>query len=157
VFRCDALTDCTFSSFAPDLFVETMLGIPLTDLSLLLEATVGKWWMMLLRYANSIGTGLRERLAAALLELAAKFGASDDRGVIITVNLTHADLADLVGASRQRTTSQLAEFEREQALIRDGRRLIIDADKLQRITEPHAHLLDAPNKRSPRDFPRGDS
>ena len=36
----------------------------------------------------------------------------------------NADLAELVGASRQRTTEQLNDFEREQVIIRDGRRLV---------------------------------
>ncbi|HYA34765.1 MAG TPA: Crp/Fnr family transcriptional regulator, partial [Candidatus Binataceae bacterium] len=147
-FRCDALTECTVSSFTPAEFVETLLGMELAHLSQFLEATVGKWWLMLLRYANSVGTGLRERLAAALIELGGKFGAVDDRGIIITVKLTHADLAALVGASRQRTTSQLAAFEREGALIRDGRRLIIVADKLQRLTEPQVRRARAPVRES---------
>jgi hypothetical protein len=55
--------------------------------------------------------------------------------VLLTLKVTHEDLADLVGASRQRTTVQLKEFERERALIRDGRRMIIVPSKLMRITQ----------------------
>jgi hypothetical protein len=106
--------------------------------------------MMLIRYANFIGLGLRERLAGALLEVGNKFGVEDARGVLLTLKLTHEDLADLVGASRQRTTVQLKEFENEQALIRDGRRMIIVPHKLlgkraERIATPEQIQRSIPN------------
>jgi CRP-like cAMP-binding protein len=129
-FRCDAFSDCTVGVGDPAKFVEIVLGVPLERLSRTLDVTVGRWWGMLQRYTNFIGLSVRERLAGALLELGAKFGVDDARGKLITLNLTHADLAELVGASRQRTTEQLNEFEREHLLIRDGRRLIIPVDKL---------------------------
>ena len=137
-FRCDAFTDCTVAVMQPEAFVELTLNIPLENLSRVLDVTVGRWWTMLVRYANFVGLGLRERLAGALLEVGTKFGANDSRGVLLTLKLTHEDLADLVGASRQRTTVQLKEFERELALIRDGRRMIIVPEKLIAKTEPRS-------------------
>jgi CRP/FNR family transcriptional regulator, cyclic AMP receptor protein len=137
-FRCDAFSDCTVAVIRPDVFIDTVLGVPLDTLSRTLEVTVGRWWSMLLRYANFVGLGLRERLAGALLELASKFGARDSRGTVLTLKLTHADLAELVGASRQRTTGQLSEFEREHAIIRDGRRFIIVPEKLWELVQPPA-------------------
>jgi CRP/FNR family cyclic AMP-dependent transcriptional regulator len=135
-FRCEAFTDCTVAVVKPETFVDTVLGIPAERLSLVLDVTVGRWWGMLVRYANFVGLGLRERLAGALLELAVKFGVRDSRGMLLTVKLTHADLAELVGASRQRTTEQLNDFEREQVIIRDGRRLIIVPEKLYGLVPP---------------------
>lgn len=139
-FRCDAFTDCTVAIVKPETFVEASLGVPLETLSRFLDVTVARWWMMLIRYANFVGVGLRERLAAALLELGSKFGVQDARGVLLTLKLTHEDLADLVGASRQRTTVQLKEFEREMALIRDGRRMIIVPEKLGQQSDPRIML-----------------
>lgn len=129
-FRCDAFTDCTVGIVKPETFVDVALGVPLHELSRVLDITVGRWWSMLIRYANFVGLGLRERLAGALLEVGAKFGVNDSRGLLLTLKLTHEDLADLVGASRQRTTVQLKEFEHERSLIRDGRRIIIVPEKL---------------------------
>lgn len=138
-FRCDACTDCLVGAIKPDAFVEIVLGLRLSELSPALDVTVGRWWSMLLRYTSFVGLGLRERLAGALLEIAAKFGCEDSRGALLTLKLTHADLAELVGASRQRTTAQLSEFERERLIIRDGRRLIIVTERLrQTLTGPGA-------------------
>jgi len=54
---------------------------------------------------------------------------------LLTLKLTHADLAELVGASRQRTTEQLIEFENQQMIIRDGRRLIIMPQRLRDLAD----------------------
>ncbi|HJU29720.1 MAG TPA: Crp/Fnr family transcriptional regulator [Candidatus Binataceae bacterium] len=134
-FRCEAFSDCTVGIGKPSTFVGLTLGVPLERFSRTLEVTVGRWWAMLQRYTNFVGLTLRERLAGALLELAAKFGAEDARGVILTLKLTHSDLAELVGASRQRTTEQLIEFESERMIIRDGRRLIIVPERLRDLTD----------------------
>jgi CRP/FNR family transcriptional regulator, cyclic AMP receptor protein len=135
-FRCDAFSDCTVGVGDPATFVDIVLGVPLERLSRTLDVTVGRWWGMLQRYTNFIGLSVREKLAGALLELGAKFGVDDARGKLLTLKLTHADLAELVGASRQRTTEQLNEFEREHLLLRDGRRLIIAVDKLLALAQP---------------------
>jgi CRP/FNR family cyclic AMP-dependent transcriptional regulator len=134
-FRCEAYSECIVAVVKPEVFVDTVLGVPLERLSLILDATVGRWWGMVVRYANFVGLGLRARLAGALLELAEKFGVRDSRGTLLTIKLTHADLAELVGASRQRTTEQLNDFEREQVIIREGRRLIIVPEKLWQLAQ----------------------
>jgi len=137
-FRCEAFSDCLVGVTRPATFVGLTLGVPLERFSRTLEFTVGRWWTMLQRYTNFVGLTVRERLASALLELAAKFGAEDARGIFLTLKLTHADLAELVGASRQRTTEQLIEFESDHMIIRDGRRLIIVPERLRDLdrTQP---------------------
>src|SRR5882672_5730139 len=71
-FRCEAYSDCSVAVVKPEVFVDTVLGVPLERLSLILDATVGRWWGMVVRYANFVGLGLRARLAGALLELVEK-------------------------------------------------------------------------------------
>jgi CRP/FNR family transcriptional regulator, cyclic AMP receptor protein len=137
-FRCEAFTDCIVGIGRPSTFVGLMLGVPLERFSRTLDVTVGRWWSMLQRYTNFVGLTVRERLAGALLELAAKFGADDARGVLLTLKLTHADLAELVGASRQRTTEQLIEFEHQHMILRDGRRLIIVPQRLRDVSDYEA-------------------
>ena len=129
-FRCDAFTDCSVGMIDPELFIEIVLGVPFADFSRTMECTAGRWWRMVLRYTSFLGLGLRERLAAALLDLASKFGIRDARGTILSLPLTHEDLAELVGASRQRITEHLNEFERRQMILREGRRLIVLPQKL---------------------------
>ncbi len=133
-FHCEAFSDCWIAAIRPDLFVTTLLGVPFTEFSGFMSSTVSRWAALLDRYSRFQGLGLQQRLAFALLELAQKFGVRDDRGTILVLQLTHDDLANLVGASRQKVTEHIKELERQEALLRDGRRLIVVPERLQAIT-----------------------
>jgi len=61
----------------------------------------------------------------ALLELCQDFGIEDSRGTLLRVAFSHKDLASLVGASRPRVTEHLAQLEREQVVVRQGRQLVV--------------------------------
>lgn len=77
--------------------------------------------------AQMLGTrSITERLAHLLLHLADLYGVPEDGGVLIAANFTHADLAHLVGATRQWVTISLkrlaergvVEARRSEILIR---------------------------------------
>ncbi len=55
-FRCEAYSDCLVAVVKPEIFVDTVLGVPLERLSIILDVTVGRWWGMLVRYANFVAT-----------------------------------------------------------------------------------------------------
>ncbi len=58
--------------------------------------------------AQMLGTrSITERLAHLLLHLADLYGVPEDGGMLIAANFTHADLAHLVGATRQWVTISL--------------------------------------------------
>jgi CRP-like cAMP-binding protein len=65
-----------------------------------------------------------------LLELCSDFGVEESRGTLLRVSFSHQDIANLVGASRPRVTEHLAQLEREHLVIRQGRQLIVRADKI---------------------------
>ena len=79
------------------------------------------------------GPDLRRRLALELLNLADRFGTSDPRGISIGVSISHEALAAIVGASRQQVTEHLNNFDRDKTIFRDGRRIIIDTERLGQI------------------------
>ncbi|MGE0821329.1 MAG: Crp/Fnr family transcriptional regulator [Candidatus Binatia bacterium] len=134
-FHCVAFSDCWVARIPPDVFVKTLLGIAFSDFSALMGNTVSRWGALLYRYSRFQGLNLQQRLALAFLELAQKFGVQDARGTILILQLTHEDLANLVGASRQKVTEQIKELERKELLLRDGRRFIVVPDRLQQLME----------------------
>ena len=75
-----------------------------------------------------------ERLAQLLLILAEKEGREDDTGIVIRRALTHEDLANMVGSTRQWVTSSLQKFQK-QGLISMGEKRItlIDPHSLRDI------------------------
>ena len=131
-FRAEAFSDCWVGRLSPEALVTTLLGIPFADFSVFMSGTVSRWFGLLHRYAHFQGLDLHQRLSLALLELAHKFGVQDDRGTLLILQLTHEDLADLVGASRQKVTEHMRELERQQLLQRDGRKLIVATERLQK-------------------------
>lgn len=132
-FHGEAFSDCWVAVVQPEKFVSTLLGVPFSNFSALISSTVSRWEDLLYRYTRFQGLNLPQRLSLALLELARKFGVQDARGVILILQLTHEDLANLVGASRQKVTEHLKDLERQEAILRDGRRLIIVPERLQEI------------------------
>lgn len=82
---------------------------------------------------------LRARLAKQLLHLARSYGVtslSNEGEVRIGLHLAQEELAQLLGASRQRVNQELKAMEREQALrIEPGGLVVRDRGALMRITE----------------------
>lgn len=130
-FRCEAFTDSWVAVVESDQLVVTLLGVPFEHFSGMLGSAVNRWFTLLYRYIRYQGVSLQQRLIMALLELSQKFGARDARGMIITLRLTHGDLANIIGASRQRVTEQLQELEQQGMILRDGRRMIVQVDRLR--------------------------
>ncbi len=68
---------------------------------------------------------LRSRLARQLLLLAKSYGVVEGQEIRIGLALAQEDLAQLLGASRQRVNQELKSFEREGALRVEPTRLVI--------------------------------
>ncbi len=79
---------------------------------------------------------LRSRLAKQLLLLAKSYGIAQGEEIRIGLQLAQEDLAQLLGASRQRVNQELKGFEREGAVRVEPTRLVVLArDKLLQIAE----------------------
>ncbi len=79
---------------------------------------------------------LSARLAKNILMLAKSYGIAQGDEVRIGLQLAQEDLAQLVGASRQRVNQELKELEREGALrIEPTRIVVLSRDKLVHAAE----------------------
>jgi CRP-like cAMP-binding protein len=76
------------------------------------------------RMAELMTRSVRERLAMLLVRLAAEYGQEGARGVrTLGLNLTHDDLAHLVGSSREMVSKVMGQF-RELGWVRSSRKTI---------------------------------
>jgi len=140
-FRCEAVTACQIGTVDFEAFLGISLGVPSTNFKRLAATYLGRWHLAQLRCSNFMSCTLAERLALTLLELAEHFGVSDPRGLRLTAEMRHKDLADLVGASRPRVTEHLIKFERKQMLVRANRQLIVERDGLETfLSQAHSSL-----------------
>ena len=134
-FRCDVFDDCTIGSIKPQTFVEIFLGTPYDNFLRWYTATIHPGRNAYIHCIKGIGLDLRRRLALELLNLADRFGTADPHGVSIALNINHEGLAGIVGASRQQVTEYLNNFDREKVIFREGRRIIVNIERLGKILE----------------------
>ncbi|MBI3653993.1 MAG: Crp/Fnr family transcriptional regulator [Acidobacteria bacterium] len=77
--------------------------------------------------ARSLGlaNSAASKLAQVMLEWGAQFGKADERGVMLKLSLTHEEIAQLIGASRETVTRLFSEFKRQQLIYVKGATLIL--------------------------------
>lgn len=80
--------------------------------------------------AESSHTWSYHRLARLLLQLSEKYGEEVPKGTLINLRLTHEDLANLIGTTRETVTTQLNRFRRMGLVSRQARRLIVTRPRL---------------------------
>jgi CRP/FNR family transcriptional regulator, cyclic AMP receptor protein len=70
---------------------------------------------------------LEDRILMAVRHLGALYGLDRGDEIEIEGHITHQEIADMVGASRQSVTTQLVSLERSGGVRRAGRRLFVPA------------------------------
>ena len=79
-----------------------------------------------------------QRVAAILVNLAERSGIQETEGLRISVRLTHQDLADMAGLTKETTSRILSRFKKEQLIAGHGKQLhILNLPHLQEMA-PHA-------------------
>jgi len=134
-FRCEAFENSLVATIKPQTLIEILLGVSYGTFLRWQTATIDGGRKMYVHCIKGIGLDLRKRLALELMNLADRFGTADERGIVIDVNISHEVLAGIVGASRQQVTEHLNQLDREKCIVRDGRRIIINTQKLRPIIE----------------------
>jgi CRP/FNR family transcriptional regulator len=74
------------------------------------------------------------RLAKVLLQLAQEHGVKGPRGTALSLPLTHEELANLIGTTRETVTTQLGRFRRMGLIRREGRTFVLNVPRLVRFT-----------------------
>ena len=110
--------------------LDILLGVELAAFKAATEITMGWSFNTLLRYVRMFRLLPRDRLVIALLEMGAKFGVRDSRGLILNLPITQNDLANLLGASRQTVNTDLGHLVKLGAVINLRRPIVLIPEKL---------------------------
>ena len=79
-----------------------------------------------------------QRVASILVNLAKRSGIQEAQGIRISVRLTHQDLADMAGLTKETTSRILSRFKKDQLIAGHGKQLFIrNLPRLQEMA-PHA-------------------
>lgn len=82
------------------------------------------------RMMHLVASDVQARIKLALANLAEQYGVRDEKGVRIEMRITHQELADMVGTSRQSVTSILNELKRQGVIHLAQRHLWVGEDLL---------------------------
>lgn len=131
----EALTDITVLILRREAVLNCVRENPETAVTLL--ATLSSR----LRQANIqlerfLGRDVKSRVAGVLLDMVRDFSTSGGDGELIHLPLTHQELANLAGTSRETITRTLCEWQDAGIIAFDGRRMRVrDRDALMRINQ----------------------
>ncbi len=74
------------------------------------------------------------KLAELLLRLAVEYGAEHGRGTLIALKITHQEMANLIGSTRETVSLTLSQFKRKSLIHTEGRKVIVaDQEGLRAI------------------------
>ena len=76
------------------------------------------------RLKNLLFLSNRERLIHLILDLAEQYGRTSSEGIELTIKLSHQELANVIGSTRETVTVLLGEMQLE-GLLKVGRRKIV--------------------------------
>lgn len=71
---------------------------------------------------------VQAKLAALLMELSDDFGVPSEHGVSIGLKITHQEMANLIGSTRETVSLTLAQFRDREAISIDGRAVTVLSD-----------------------------
>lgn len=79
---------------------------------------------------NLVEDDVDARIAKLILRLGARYGTRTDRAIHLDIPLTHQEIADMVGTTRQTVTSTLSRLKKQGVLSIDTRRIHIESEEL---------------------------
>lgn len=81
-------------------------------------------------FVNLVSDEVHIRIAKLILRLSARYGNRVGNEILLNVPLTHQEIADMVGTTRQTVTSVLSDLRRRGVLSIDNHRIHIESEEL---------------------------
>ncbi len=123
-------TDVTVTVIPKGSFVELLTSIPIVPRNFirLLSRRLAK---VEKEFADFGHTWSYHRLSRVLLELCDEHGQETPKGTLIPLRLTHEDIANLIGTTRETVTTQLNKFRRLGLLKLQKGFLVVNRNRLE--------------------------
>jgi len=125
-----AFVDSLVATIKSSSLLDILLGVELEAFKSATEMMMSWSFNTLMRYIKMFHLLPRGRLVIALIEMGAKFGVRDSRGLILNLPISQKDLASLLGASRQTVNSDLGHLVRLGAVVNLHRQIVLVPEKL---------------------------
>lgn len=127
LFSAQAIETTKLCSFSVSQFETVIRNNPTIAVKII--GHLGQKLYDFVRLAGEIsGTSAREKLLRVLQRLASEYGQQSDSGVIIELEITQRDLANMVGVSRVKVAQIISELKKSDILQRCGKYYLLKSD-----------------------------
>ena len=80
-------------------------------------------------FINLVADDVDTRIAKLILRLSARYGIRNGKDILLNIPLTHQEIADMVGTTRQTVTSMLGKLRRQGVLSIENHRIVIESEE----------------------------
>lgn len=130
-----AYEDCVLQTIDRDAALRFMVGNPKFLLGIT-QLIADRRRRLENKIDNLLFKGAHSRLAGLFLDLSKEFGVRDSRGIIINLKLTHREIANLIGSTRETVSFALLDMRKDGLIQTDGKRVVIlDSERLEQLYE----------------------
>lgn len=124
-FEARALTDCKLALLTRERIVRTIkMADAATVISFIVHLNAA-WSRVLQKRVQFLGQEFSTRLLQVLADLSARFGVKSASGATLIVELSHNDLAEMIGCSRPMVTRMIKKMMSEGTLARNGKYYVV--------------------------------
>lgn len=120
----EAITDVTVRSISKDLFINTLESNHSLAM-IVLRKTTALFDDYVTKVSNLQFTDTHSRLISMLIYFAERFSEEDGDTIIVTVPLTHQDLANLCNMSRETVSRIMKSLEEKSILNNENQQIVI--------------------------------
>ncbi len=126
-FEAQALTRCTVALVPREYLPKVLDRLDKASIISLMDRLNASWSALAQRFVIFLGLSFRRRLELTFSDLASRFGLPDQRGILLSTRLSHAELAEMIDSSRPMVTRLIGDMIADGSLYRVGRQYVLPA------------------------------
>ena len=124
-FEARAVTDCKLALLTRERIMRTIKTAETATIISFIVHLNAAWSRVLQKRVQFLGQEFSTRLLQVLADLSARFGVQSPSGATLIVELSHKDLAEMIGCSRPMVTRMIKKMMSEGILARNGRYYVV--------------------------------
>ena len=125
MFEAQVATKCTLALFMREHLAQLLAGLPIDQLIAIVAALNTFWSENLWFFTTLLSLPLWDRLMIVMSDLAKRAGVRDSEGIVLIPEISHDDLAEMIGCSRPMISKLLAQMVEAKLLARRGRQYVL--------------------------------
>ena len=125
MFEAQVATKCTLALFSREHLARLLAGLPIDQLIVILAALNTFWSENFRFFTTLLSLPLTDRLTIVMSDLAKRAGVRDSEGIALIPEISHDDLAEMIGCSRPMISKLIAQMVEAKLLARRGRQYVL--------------------------------